>query len=174
MEMIRVEVVAPMGRKRKFQVLWLVYAGQTMPDLATIWRIYLRRFALEHWYRLAKQRLHWTQPQLHSVQATERWSLLILLVTWQLWLARRECIDTPLPWQAAQDNLAPGRVAQAFASILLAIGTPAHPPKPRGKSPGRTTGECPPRRLRYPMVKKRAPRPKTSKTIRTLAATMTV
>lgn len=165
MEIIRVEVIEPVGRKRKFQVLWLAWLGQTMPGLQEIWRIYLRRFALEHWYRFAKQRLHWTQPQLSSTRASERWSLLMLLMSWQLWLARSQCIDAPLPWQSAQDNLSPGRVAQAFASIVAAIGTPAQPPKPRGKSPGRATGERPAPRLHYPTVKKRAPKPKKPKEV---------
>lgn len=172
MEIIRVEVVEPIGRKRKFQVLWLAWLGQTMPELKGIWRIYLRRFALEHWYRFAKQRLHWTQPQLSSTQASERWSLLMPLMTWQLWLARSECIDSPLPWQSAQDKLAPGRVAQAFASILVAIGTPAKPPKPRGKSPGRAKGQRPSPRPHYPTVRKRARKPKHSEKVpRSSAAT---
>jgi len=51
------------------------------------------------------------------------------LLTWQLWLARVACIDSPLPWQSNQDTLSPGRVAQAFPLILAAIGTPAQPPK---------------------------------------------
>ncbi len=156
MEIIRVEVLEPVGRKRKFQVLWLAWLGETMPALQVLWRVYLRRFALEHWYRFAKQRLHWTQPQLSSNQALERWSLLVVLMTWQLWLARKECIDTPLPWQSPQDKLAPGRIAQGFASILAGIGTPAKAPKPRGKSPGRATGYTPSPRPHYPTVKKRA------------------
>ncbi len=160
MEIIRVEVLTPVGHKRKFQPLWLAWLGQTLPALQTIWRTYLRRFALEHWYRFAKQRLHWTQPQLSSVKATERWSLLVVLMSWQLWLARNECLDHPLPWQRVHDKLSPGRTAQAFASILAAIGTPAKPPKPRGKSPGRSTGEHPSPRPHYPTVKKRIPRPK--------------
>lgn len=156
MEIIRVEVLKPAGCKRKFQVLWLAWLGQAMPPLQMLWRLYLRRFALEHWYRFAKQRLHWTQPQLSSRQALERWSLLMVLMTWQLWLARDECMDAPLPWQSPQDKLAPGRIAQGFASILAVIGTPAKAPKPRGKSPGRATGHCPFPRPHYPTVKKRA------------------
>lgn len=45
-----------------------------MPTLDELWHKYLRRFTLEHWYRFAKQRLYWTQPQLSSTQAAERWS----------------------------------------------------------------------------------------------------
>jgi hypothetical protein len=62
--------------------------------------------------------------------------------------------DNPLPWQKSLDNLTPGRVAQAMASILAAIGTPARKPKPRGKSPGWKTGQPRQRRIRYPIVKK--------------------
>jgi len=137
MEILRVEVITPAGRKRQFQPLWLAWLGEKIPELKDLWKKYLRRFALEHWYRFAKQRLHWTQPQLASTQAAERWSDLMPLLTWQLWLARQACIDAPLPWQSAQDRMSPGRVAQAFPTILAAIGTPAQPPKTRGKSPGR-------------------------------------
>ena len=156
MEIIRVEVIKPAGRHRKFKPLWLAWLGKTMPTLDELWHKYLRRFALEHWYRFAKQRLYWTQPQLSSTQAAERWSDLMPLLTWQLWLARVACIDSPLPWQSTQDKLSLGRVAQAFPIILAAIGTPAEPPKTRGKSPGRTPGHRPPPRPTYPTVKKRA------------------
>jgi hypothetical protein len=85
------------------------------------------------------------------------------LLTWQLWLARQACIDSPLPWQSPQDQLSPGRVAQAFPVILAAIGTPAQVPKPRGKSPGRAQGHQPSPRPRYPTVKKHASKRKKSK-----------
>lgn len=156
MELIRVEVLEPKQGKRRFQPMWLVWLGKTMPPLETLWLTYLRRFALEHWYRFSKQRLHWTQPPFSSLPASQRWSDLMPLLSWQLWLAREDCRDHPLPWQSPQSSLAPGRVAQAFASILVAIGTPATPPKRRGKAPGRATGQKPAPRPRYPTVKKRA------------------
>lgn len=162
MEVLRIEVIEPVGRRRKFKPLWLAWVGLTMPILDCLWRQYLRRFSLEHWYRFAKQRLHWTQPQLSSTQACERWSDLMVLMSWQLWFARAECIDSPLPWQSTQDTLSPGRVAQAFAGIIAAIGTPAQVPKPRGKSPGRNKGQTQPPRTRYPTVKKRVSKPKRS------------
>jgi hypothetical protein len=162
MEIIRVEVLEPKGSKRRFAPMWLAWLGETMPPLETLWLDYLRRFALEHWYRFAKQRLYWTHPKFTLPLATERWSDLMPLLSWQLWLAREECMDHPLPWQSSQDSLSPGRVAQAFATILVAIGTPALPPKQRGKSPGRATGYQPPARPRYPTVKKRASKRKKS------------
>lgn len=44
MEIIRVEVIKPVGRNRKFQPLWLAWLGQTMPALEALWHKYLRRF----------------------------------------------------------------------------------------------------------------------------------
>ena len=45
-------------------------------------RQYLRRFAIDHWYRFAKQRLHWTLPKLGTREQCERWSDLMPLLTW--------------------------------------------------------------------------------------------
>ncbi len=75
-------------------------------------------------------------------------------ITWELWLACDIVTDKPLPWQKSQAILTPGRVAQAMGGVLALIGTPAVPPKPRGKSPGWQTGEPRLRRTRYPVVKK--------------------
>ncbi|RMG12544.1 MAG: hypothetical protein D6728_06550, partial [Cyanobacteria bacterium J055] len=62
----------------------------------------------------------------------------------------------PLPWQKplSETSLSPGRVAPAFCSLLLAIGTPARPPKLRGNSPGWLKGDPRTPRKRYPTVKK--------------------
>ncbi|NJL41464.1 MAG: hypothetical protein HC899_35750 [Leptolyngbyaceae cyanobacterium SM1_4_3] len=163
MQILRVEVLESNTSKRRFQPIWLAWLGKTMPPLECLGLKYLRRFALEHWYRFAKQRLYWTHPQFTSLAATETWSGLMPLLTWQLWWARADCEDRPLPWQSPQVALSPGRVAQAFAPILAAIGTPAPPPKLRGKSPGRASGQKLPPRPRYPTVKKRISKPKSSK-----------
>ena len=50
----------------------------------------LRRFTIDHWYRFLKQRLHWTVPKLSIPKQCERWSDLMPLMTWELWLAREE------------------------------------------------------------------------------------
>ncbi len=155
MEILRIEIIKPVGNRRQFKPLWLAWAGETMPSLDGLWRKYLQRFSIEHWYRFAKQRLYWTTPQLSSNQALDRWSDLMGLMSWQLWFARSECMDAPLPWQSAQQTLSPGRVTQAFPTIIAAIGTPAQAPKTRGKSPGRSQGQFQVPRTRYPTVKKR-------------------
>lgn len=159
MDVIQVERLdaALMGKARP---LWLLWVGEGIPDLFHIWRQYLRRFAVDHWYRFAKQRLHWTLPKLGTREQCERWSDLMPLLTWQLWLARDLAIDHPLPWQKSITNLTPGRVAQSMGGVFATIGTPAQPPKPRGKSPGWSKGQPRRRKIRCPIVKKCTPRPK--------------
>ncbi len=139
---------------RKTKPLWLVWVGEEMPTLSSIWLRYLRRFTVDHWYRFIKQRLHWTLPHFSTPDQSERWSDLMPLLSWQLWLARESTQDCPLPWQKPSTRLSPGRVANSFAAVLARIGTPAVEPKPRGKSPGWILGTHRQRRTRYPIVKK--------------------
>jgi hypothetical protein len=148
------------------KAIWLACLIEEMPLLAEIWPLYQRRFAIDHWNRFAKQRLHWTLPKLSTPQQGQRWSDLMPLLTWQLWLARERVQDNPLPWQKSQamGQLTPGRVAQSFPAVLVAIGSPAPEPKPRGKSSGWPKGKKRQQKIRYPVVKKRySPPPKPKK-----------
>jgi hypothetical protein len=142
------------------QPLWLLWFGDSSPILSQLWQQYLRRFAIEHWYRFLRQRLHWTVPQLSTPLQMETWSDLMPLLTWQLWLARDVVVDSPLPWQKTMTRLTPGRVANSFATVLCRIGSPASVPKPRGKSPGWPTGKARTQRTRYPTVRKGFTKPK--------------
>ncbi|MEZ2236930.1 hypothetical protein [Microcoleus sp.] len=75
MTLILVERLETVTGRLNSQPLWLVWVGLQMPSLAEIWQLYLRRFALEHWYRLVKQTLHWTVPKLstkRTVRTMER------------------------------------------------------------------------------------------------------
>lgn len=165
MLLIRVERLDPQGNLRVSKPLWLAWVGEKMPPLEEVWRLYLRRFTIDHWYRFLKQRLHWTVPKLGTPKQCERWSDLMPLMTWELWLARDIVTDNPLPWQKSLDKLTPGRVAQAMGGVLAAIGTPATLPKPRGKSPGWEPGKTRRRKNRYPTVKKRATQPRKEPSI---------
>lgn len=159
LSLIRVQRL-PESSATSLKPLWLIWVGLEHPLLESLWKQYLRRFAIDHWYRFAKQRLHWTLPQLATPESSQRWSDLMPLLTWQLWLARSEIQDSPLPWQRSSANLSPGRTANAFAAVLAVIGTPAPPPKPRGKSPGWIPGQARSRRIRYPTVRKHFKKPK--------------
>jgi hypothetical protein len=156
--LLRMERQQARGTRRDPKDIWVVWVGEAPPPLPEWWRLYLRRFGIDHWYRFAKQRLYWTLPRLATPEQAERWSDLMPLMTWELWLARQIVSDHPLPWQKPQVHLTPGRVCQSIGAVLAVIGTPAQPPKPRGKSPGWPTGRVRKRRQRYPVVKKRPKR----------------
>ena len=160
MLLLRVERLNAQGNLRVLKPLWLAWVGEEMPPVEEVWRLYLRRFTIDHWYRFLKQRLHWTVPKLGTPKQSERWSDLMPFMTWELWLARDIVADNPLPWQKSQGNLTPGRVAQAMGGVFAAIGTPALPPKPRGKSPGWEAGKKRHRKNRCPIVKKTVTRPR--------------
>ena len=158
--LILIERLDPTGNGRLIPPLWLVWTGEHTLSLEKIWHQYLRRFGIEHWYRFAKQRLHWTMPSFSTPEQSGRWSDLMPLMTWQLWLAQDLVTEFRLPWQSASIKLSPGRVTQSIFTLLLRIGTPALPPKSRGKSPGRAVGfKCTPR-ICYPIAKKGFSRPK--------------
>jgi hypothetical protein len=148
------------GSRRKPKILWFAWVGEEPPE--RWWSLYGRRYPVDHWYRFAKGRLHWTLPLLSTPEQGERWSDLMPLLTWELWLARTIVQDSPLPWQKAQTNLSPGRVCQSLQNILVAIGTPARTCKTRGKSPGWPAGRPRLQRKRQELI-----RSEQWKTIRT-------
>jgi hypothetical protein len=154
MVIIRIERLDARGTRRDLKELWLAWVGAAPPALEDGWRLYLRRFAIDHWYRFAKQRLYWTLPHFGTPEQAERWSDLMPLITWELWLARGAVADRPLPWQKRQVNLTPGRVCQGMGGVLAVIRTPTRVPKPRGKPPGWPTGQPRKRRERHAVVKK--------------------
>ena len=154
--LIRIERLEAQDTRRDSKVLWLAWEGEPPPPLEQWWHQYGRRWPIEPWYHLAKSRLYWTLPRLKTPEQSQRWSDLMPLLTWQIWLARPLITDHPLPWQKPQPHPTPQRVLQGMGALLTQIGTPTRPPKPRGKSPGWPKGR--PRRPvpRYKVVKKSA------------------
>ena len=159
MRLILVERLDTQG-KRTHRPLWLIATGDTLPTLDSVWQLYLRRFCVDHWYRLIKQRLHWCLPNLGTSAQTDVWSTLMPLMTLQLWLARDHANQT-LPWQTPMPQPTPGRVANGFAALLDTLGTPAEDVKPRGNSPGWPTGKARTPRKRFPTVRKSYSKPKS-------------
>jgi hypothetical protein len=146
------------GRTRTPQVLWLWWPGSGTPDLAIVWRAYVRRFDLEHTVRFFKQTLGWTTPRLRHPEQADRWTWLLVGAYTHLRLAQRCVADARLPWQHPQraGRFTPTRVQQAFPRLLLRLGTPTIPPKPCGRSPGRPRGSRAGPAPRYPALKKTA------------------
>ena len=117
--------------------LWLGYVtGHTDYPLETVWSWYDYRWPIEPSIRFRKQTLQLTLPRFQDADTCDRWLNLVDFAYWQLFLARPLVQDNPLPWQKPQTALTPYRVKQGLAPIFCQIGTPALPPKTRGKSPG--------------------------------------
>ena len=155
---VLVEVERVPQKTRAPQQLWLWWRGPGTPDLDLLWRAYVRRFDLEHTFRFLKQTLGWTTPRLRHPEQADRWTWLLVAAHTQLRLARTLVEDSRLPWQSPQrpGRFTPARVQQAFPRLLLRLGTPAIPPKPSGRSPGRPRGSRAGPAPRYPALKKTA------------------
>ena len=139
---------------------WLAWqAPPTIPTLVqvraqTIWQAYPRRWPVEPSIRFRKQHLMWTVPQFHTPQAGDRWSTLVSLAMWELYLARAVVADQPLPWQKTQTELTPARVQRGLGELFCTIGTPVRRPRTRGNSPGWPKGRVRHRRPRHRVVRK--------------------
>lgn len=158
--LVRIQVAQLPRSPRRPAPLWLAWIGDVEPeDLLDLWRWYRLRFTIEGGFRFLKQTLGWTTVRLRDPAAAERWTWLLALVLWQLWLARAVVADQRLPWERrlAPEQLTPGRVLRAMGPILATLGSPARPVQPRGKSPGRQRGQCPGPTKRYAVERRRAP-----------------
>jgi hypothetical protein len=122
--------------------LWFSRTGATPADVDRCWQSFLRRFDLEHTFRLLKQVLGWTAPKLRDPAAADRWTWLIIAAHAQLRLARTLAEDLRLPWQrpAPAGRLTPARVRRGFRNIHATAGCPAGAPKPGKPGPGRPPG----------------------------------
>lgn len=139
--------------------LWLEYLGPDTYGARLIWDWFQKRWSIEPANRFRKQSLHWTLPRFQHPDRCDRWTTLVDLAYWQLFLARDWVQDRPLPWQPPQSTLTPERVLQALPTHYMQLPTPAHPPLTRGKSPGWPKGR-PRRRPKRHKAVKRAPKGK--------------
>jgi DDE superfamily endonuclease len=132
----------PGDRDPKPVWLWSSATGAAPEEVDRLWRAFLRRFDLEHTFRLFKQVLGWTAPRIRAPQAADRWTWLITACHAQLRLARPLADDLRLPWErpAPPGRMTPARVRRGFRNIRATIGCPAGAPKPGKPGPGRPPG----------------------------------
>jgi hypothetical protein len=152
----------PGDRSPKPMWLWHTAPEGTDFDLRLLWSTYLRRFDLEHTFRLLKQQLGWTVPQIRTPAQGDRWTWLILAAHTQLRLARHLVADHHRPWEkpSRPDRPpTPGRVRRGFPRLARRLGTPTALPKPSRPGPGRPPGTPRRPRQRHPVIK----RPQTAR-----------
>ncbi|GAA3812905.1 hypothetical protein GCM10022206_59220 [Streptomyces chiangmaiensis] len=123
--------------------LWSSATGADPSDVDFVWSCHLRRFDLEHTFRLFKQSLGWTRPRLRSPEAADRWTWLVITVHTQLRLAAPLATDQRKPWENTTRPgvvLTPTRVRRGFRHIRPHLASPARVPKPSRPGPGRPPG----------------------------------
>ena len=132
----------PGDRDPKPVWLWFSRTSATPAEVDRCWQAFLRRFDLEHTFRLFKQVLGWTAPKIRTPDAADRWTWLIIACHAQLRLARPLASDLRLPWErpAPPGRLTPARVRRGFRSIRATSPCPASAPKPGKPGPGRPPG----------------------------------
>lgn len=132
----------PGDRDPKPVWLWSSVTDATATDMDRWWQSFLRRFDLEHTFRLLKQTLGWTAPKIRTPAAGDRWTWLIIAAHTQLRLARPLTEDLRRPWErpAPASRLTPARVRRGFRNLRANSPTPASAPKPSRPGPGRPPG----------------------------------
>jgi hypothetical protein len=162
--LIRLQVQhLPGDRDPKPVWLWSSATGATPVHVDRLWQAYLRRFDLEHTFRLFKQTLGWTAPRLRDPEAADRWTWLIITAHTQLRLARDLAEDLRRPWErpAPSGRLTPARVRRGFRNLRPKTSLPAGAPKPGKAGPGRPPGSTNRTPATRHDVGKTALRPKT-------------
>jgi hypothetical protein len=132
----------PSGGTPKPVWLWWSGVDATPADADRCWQMFLRRFDIEHTFRLFKQTLGWTVPKLRAPEAADRWTWLMITVHTQLQLARPLATDLRRSWEkpVPSERLTPARVRRGFRNIRAKTPSPADAPKPSRPGPGRPTG----------------------------------
>lgn len=132
----------PSGGAPKPIWLWWSKVGAAEAEVDRCWQAFLRRFDIEHTFRLFKQTLGWTVPKLRDPQAADRWTWLMITVHTQLRLARPLVTDLRRPWERPLQpaRLTPARIRRGFRNLHTKTPSPASAPKPSRPGPGRPPG----------------------------------
>jgi hypothetical protein len=147
--------------------LWAHVTGLDAAAVDRLWRTYLRRFDIEHTFRLFKQTLGWTKPRIRDPKAADRWTWLIIAVHTQLRLARTLTEDLRHPWERKAPKpkqLTPARVRRGFRHLRPRLPLPASAPKPTRPGPGRPPGSRNKQVAPHPPVGKTQPTKTTKPT----------
>jgi hypothetical protein len=133
----------PGDRNPKPVWLWCSATDLDQSDVDRLWQCYLRRFDVEHTFRLFKQTLGWTKPRIRDPKAADRWTWLTIVAYTQLRLGRDLTADLRRPWErpaAKPGRLTPARVRRGFRHLRAKLPVPAGAPKPTRPGPGRPPG----------------------------------
>jgi hypothetical protein len=156
---VKVEFLRSDGTLRYKRPMWLFWNGPEEISLQDLCRMYLWRFAIEHFFRFSKQHLGLNANQSTDEVSIDQWMWLCALAYWQLLLMRDEVEDLRPAWYSSKPTsvaqpMTPGLVQRGASRILVRLGTPAKATRTAGKGKGRAKGYRPTPRTRFPIVKK--------------------
>lgn len=156
-----IRVLRPHARncERDPRISWFVWIGDPQADIAEIAMGYVLRFSQEHGYRFDKQALLWQEPRLQTPEQFERWSHVVAIAHNHLVLASPLVEAELRPWESKHRPASLQQVRRGLHKLLAQLGTPARPPKPRGKSKGRFRGTKLAKRTRFSVVRKKPKAP---------------
>ena len=158
--LLRVSTYNADGQLRFKRPLWLIVSGHHHLSAKLARKAYLRRFVEEHLFRFVKQKMLFEAAQMGAVEQDERWVKVVGLAYWNLYLCRDIVEHSLRPWERYKpappvgQPATPSQARRGFGRLLPELGTPAKPPQPRGKSPGRPKGYRPEPRQRFQVVYK--------------------
>lgn len=156
LSLIRVTRHGATNKKGDPRISWFIWVGEKLLALEKVAQTHQWRFSLEHTFRFKKQDLRWEQARLGSPEQVELWSQVVSFVMNELVLAQPLNQAYLRPWERQVRKASPQQVRRGMGTIISELGTPARPPKPRGKAPGRAVGAVVKRAERHPVVKKGA------------------
>jgi hypothetical protein len=151
---IRVERSQATNTQRDPRTSWFVWIGDQQVEIPTVALSYVHRFSQEHGYRFEKQSLFWDEVRVRTPAQFERWSYLVAVAHNLLVLARDVAGPTLRPWENRHREPSMQQVRRGMSKLLPQLGTPARPPQPRGKSPGRPKGARVRKAERFSVVRK--------------------
>ena len=156
---LRIEFLRLDGTPRYKRPIWLFWSGPETTALEDLCRMYLWRFAIEHYFRFMKQHLGLNANQSTDLVSTDQWMWLCALAYWQLLLMRDSVENIHPAWYPAQPGSktykrTPGQVQRGALRFLVKLGTPAKTTRVAGKGKGRAKGYRPAPKPRYEIVKK--------------------
>lgn len=163
-----VEFLKADGTPRYKRPLWLFWTGPEDVTPQDVCRMYLWRFAIEHFFRFLKQHLGLNSHRSSNLESLKRWMWIVALAYWQLLLMRNTVQPNRPAWHSRNKDgqekpLTPAQVQRTALAFLLQSGTPAAKVRPAGKGHGRPKGYRPAPRERFGVVfktKKRQNQPK--------------
>lgn len=128
------------GARRSMLALWV---SGPVNDLVEVVSQYLRRFDVEHLFRLWKHHLGLLDYHPRLPEQLVRWTQCMMVATTMAYLVRDQAHDQRLPWEKLNlKRLTPVRAVRTLSKVAYTLWVPTPPPR---KGPDPSTPPPPPR-----------------------------